>query len=79
MAEKRQGGVNGKVRDAIQQLVARILVGGDGTATVETKLDGLLGVQAIIVRWDGKGEGGRIQQSFHSSNGRRWRVTAASM
>lgn len=77
--QKRQGGVNGKVRDAIQQLVARVLVGGDGTATVETKLDGLLGVQAIIVRWDGKGEGGRIQQSFHSSNGRRWRVTAASM
>jgi hypothetical protein len=36
--------VNGKVREAIQQSVARILVGGDGTVTLETKPDGLLGV-----------------------------------
>ena len=79
MTEKLRSGVNGKVREAIQQSVARILVGGDGTVTLETKPDGLLGVKAIQVRLDGEKEGGLLQQSFHSASDRRWRVTMASM
>lgn len=50
MTEKLRSGVNGKMREAIQQSVARILVGVDGTVTLETKPDGLLGVKAIHVR-----------------------------
>jgi len=49
MTEKLRSGVNGKVREAIQQSVARILVGGDGTVTLESKPDGLLGVKAAGV------------------------------
>ncbi len=79
MIEKLRSGVNGKVREAIQQSVARILVGVDGTVTLETKPDGLLGMKAIQVRLDGEEEGGLIQQSFHSPSDRRWRVTIASM
>ena len=79
MTEKLRSGVNGKVREAIQQSVARILVGVDGTVTLETKPDGLLGVKAIHVRLDGEEERGLIQQSFHPSSDRRWRVTMASM
>ncbi len=79
MTEKLRSGVNGKVREAIQQSVARILVGGDGTVTLETKPDGLLGVKAIPVRLDAEKEGGLLQQSFHSSSDRQWRVTMASM
>ncbi len=79
MTERLRSGVNGKVREAIQQSVARILVGGDGTVTLETKPDGLLGVKAIPVRLDGEEEGGLMQQSLQSSSGRRWRVTTASM
>ena len=79
MTEKLRSWVNGKVREAIQQSVARILVGADGTLTLETKPDGLLGVKAIHVRLDGEEERGLIQQSFHSSSDRRWRVTMASM
>ncbi len=78
MTEKLCSGVNGKVREAIHQSVARILVGGDGTVTLETKPDGLLGVERIHVRLDGEEKGGLIQQSFHSSSHRRWRVTMAS-
>ena len=78
MTEKLRSGVNGKVREAIQQSVSRILVGGDGTVTLETKPDGLLGVEAIQVRLEGE-EGGLIQQPFHSASDRRWRVTMASM
>ncbi len=49
--------MTGRVREAIQQSVAWILVGVDGTVTVETKPDGLLGVKAIHVRLDGEEEG----------------------
>jgi chromosome segregation ATPase len=79
MIEKLRSGVNGKVREAIQQSVARILVGVDGTVTLETKPDGLLGVKAIHVRLDGEEEGRIVQQTLRSLSGRRWRVTSASM
>jgi len=79
MTEKLRSGVNGKVREAIQQSVARILVGVDGTVTLETKPDGLLGVERIHVRLDGEEEGRIIQQTLPSSSGRRWKVTTASM
>jgi hypothetical protein len=68
MTEKLRSRVTGKVREAIQQSVARILVGVDGTVTLETKPDGLLGVKAIHVRLDGEEEGGLIHQSFLSSS-----------
>jgi hypothetical protein len=79
ITDKLRSGVNGKVREAIQQSVARILVSVDGTVTPERKPDGLLGVKAIQARLDGE-EGGRIiQQPLPSSSDRRWRVTMASM
>ena len=46
MTEKLRSGVRGKVREAIQASIARILVGGDGSVTIEAKPDGLLGVEA---------------------------------
>ncbi|HYA45551.1 MAG TPA: hypothetical protein VED59_08085 [Acidimicrobiales bacterium] len=55
---------------AVAEEAARILVGVDGTVTLETKPDGLLGVKAIQVRLDGENEGGLIQQSFHSAGDR---------
>lgn len=79
MTEKLRSGVNGKVREAIQQSVARILVGVDGTVTLETRPDGLLGVKGIHVHLDAEEEKGTIQQSFHSSSDRRWRVIMTSM
>jgi hypothetical protein len=78
MTEKLRSGVDGKVREAIPQSVARILVGGDGTVRLETKLGGLLAVKAIPVRLNSEGEGGRIQQCVQSSSDRRWRVTMVS-
>jgi hypothetical protein len=78
MTEKLRSGVNGKVREAIQQSVVRILVSVDEAVTLETKPDGLLGVEGIHVRLDGGEEGGLIQQSFHSSSDRRWAASMAS-
>jgi hypothetical protein len=48
MTEKLRSGVNGKVREAIQQSVARILVGADGSVTIEAKPGGLLGVEGNL-------------------------------
>ena len=44
LTEKLRSGVHGKVREAIEQSVAQILVGGDGSLTIEAKPGGLLGV-----------------------------------
>ncbi len=79
ITEKLRSGVNGKVREAIQQSVERILVGADGAVTLETKPDGLLGMGAIHVRLDGEEEGGLLQQTHTLSSGRRWRVTTTPM
>jgi hypothetical protein len=70
MIEKLRSGVNGKVREAIQQSITRILVGVDGTVTLETKPDGLLGVKAIHVRLDGEEEGGLFHPSKFSAPSR---------
>ena len=48
MTEKLRSGVHGKVREAIQQSVARILVGDDGCLTVGAKPGGLLGMGGTL-------------------------------
>ena len=40
--------MNGKVREAIQQSIAKILVGVDGSLTIESKPGGLLGVEGNL-------------------------------
>jgi len=47
MTEKLRSSVNGKVREAIEQSLARILVGVDGRLTIEGKPDGLLGWKEV--------------------------------
>jgi len=51
MTEKLRSGMTGRVREAIQQSIARILVGVDGSLTIEAKPDGLLGVEETPVCW----------------------------
>ena len=47
LTEKLWSAVNGKVREAIQQSIARILVGVDGSLTIEAKPGGLLGLDEV--------------------------------
>jgi hypothetical protein len=51
ITEKLRSGVNGKVREAIQQSIARILVGTDGSLTIEARTGGLLGWKDTSVMW----------------------------
>lgn len=50
LTEKLRSGVSGKVREAIQQAIARILVGVDGSLTIEAKPGGLLGLEGSAVQ-----------------------------
>jgi hypothetical protein len=74
MTEKLRSGVNGKVREAIQQSVARILVGGDWSLTIEAKTGGLLGLDGNFGQPNGAA--GRTPTEVHTLTvGRRtWKV-----
>ena len=74
ITEKLRSGVNGKVREAIQQSIARILVGGDGSLTMEAKPGGLLGLE-----WN-PGQGGGQEDltlTTLSTAGRQWKLIAS--
>ncbi len=78
MTEKLRSGVNGKVREAIQQSIARILVGIDGSLTIEAKPNGLLGIDGAHAQL-GREEGAQvIQQTPARPEGRQWRLTGVS-
>jgi hypothetical protein len=79
MTEKPRSGVNGKVREAIQQSVARILVGAGGVVTLETKPDGLLGVEGAHAHsGDTQEESPMIRQAISSSSDRQFMVKTAA-
>jgi hypothetical protein len=52
MIEGLRSGVNGKVREALQRTVRRILVEVDGDLTIEAKPGGLLGLDGPLASLD---------------------------
>jgi len=80
ITDKLRSGVNDKVREAIQQSVARILVGGDGSLTIEAKPEGLLGVEGRHIHsGDTREESPMIRQAISFLSSRQFMVkTAAS-
>jgi len=74
MTEKLRSGVNGKVREAIQQSVARILVDVDGSLTIEAKSSGLLGLKDRVGHLPGKGPGRLIEFDGSSGSHRQWGI-----
>gem|GEM_PF-2089374 len=77
MTEKLRSGVNGKVREAIQQSVTRILVGVDGSLTIEAKPGGLLGVNGTIGQSESQEGWALIEPRTLSSGGRVWKLVTA--
>jgi hypothetical protein len=73
MTEKVRSGVKGKVREAIEQSVARILVGVDGSLTAETKPGGLLGLEHGVAHM-AYAEGANVLDGIVSHLNRGWRV-----
>ncbi len=63
MTEKLRGGVIGRVRGAIQQSVARVLVGVDETLTIEAKPGGLLGFERDMLHMHSQEKRSLIEQN----------------
>lgn len=75
LTAKLRSGAHGKVREAIQQSVARILVSNSGSLTIVLKLSGLLGVEAVYAQLAALGnDGPMIQQVIASPSDRQWNV-----
>jgi len=75
MTEKLRSGVNGKVREAIQQTVTRILVSVDGSLTMEANPRGLLGLEATsLPPVDRRDSTSVMADSVRSGNDRTWRL-----
>jgi hypothetical protein len=70
--------VIGKVREAIQQSVARILVGVDGSLTIEAKPSGLLGLEGNVAQWDGEEGRNLLEHNIVSPGGKQWKVITAA-
>ncbi len=54
MTETLHSEVNGRVREAIQQSIARILEDADGSVTIGTKSGGILGLEGwgeTLLNW----------------------------
>ncbi len=77
MTEKLRSGVNGKVREAIEQSIGRILVGVDGSLTIEAKPDGLLGVNGAVAQVGSWEDQALIEPSTLSTGGRVWKLITA--
>jgi hypothetical protein len=77
MTEKLRSGVNGKVREVIQQSIARILVDVDGSLSIEAKPDGLLGVKGNLAQMDYQEGRTLLEQGIVSPGGGQGRLTTA--
>jgi len=51
--EKLRSGENGRIREAIQQVIARMMAGVDGSRTIQAKLEELLGTGGTAT-WRGE-------------------------
>jgi hypothetical protein len=69
--------VTGKVREAIHQSSARILVGVDGSLTIEAKPGGLLGLNGTITQLEGREGLPLIEPTTLSGGGRVWKLITA--
>ncbi|MGD0265512.1 MAG: recombinase family protein [Candidatus Methylomirabilota bacterium] len=74
MTEKLRSGVNGQVREAMEQTITRILVGIDGTLTLEVKPDGLLGLEGRVAQAGCLETGPLVLRDTLSVTGRRKRL-----
>jgi len=65
------------VREAIQQSIARILVGVDGALNLEAEPKGLLGLVGTLAQLGCRGTGPLIVQ-WESPDYRRWKISVVS-
>ena len=57
LTDELRSGVRGKMRDAIERTVGKIVVDANGTMTIEARPDGLLGIEGRFVPLGCRGSG----------------------
>ncbi len=72
----RESGRRTAKQQAIRRAVAGIVVGGDGSMTIEARPGGLLGVNGTIAQVD-REEGALIDPRTLSAGGRVWNLITA--
>jgi multidrug efflux pump subunit AcrA (membrane-fusion protein) len=77
LTEKLRSGVSGKVREVIERAVSGILVGVDGSLTIEAKSGGLLGLNGIFVQVEAPDHPMPSAIARLSSAGRQWYLMGA--
>jgi hypothetical protein len=77
LTEKLRSGLNGQVREAIQQSIARILVGTDGSMTIEARTGGLLGLEGHLGQVGDREAPTLLAPTTLSTAGRQWMLIAA--
>ncbi len=77
MTERLCSGVNGKVREAIQPSIARILVDTDGALTIEARTGGLLGLEGDLSQVGDREDPTLLAPTTLSTAGRQWKLIAA--
>jgi hypothetical protein len=71
--------VNGKVREVIQGAVGRILVGIDGSLTIEVRPGGLLGLEGDLGQVGDREDQTLFAVAPLSSEGRQWKTSQQGM
>ena len=74
MVEKLRSGMTGRGREAMRASAEKILVGEDGSLTVEVKREGLLGTQTVVAASGDRWSGPMLERSIRSGTGRQWKV-----
>jgi site-specific DNA recombinase len=78
LTEELRSGVSGKVREVIQRAVRRILVGVDGSLTIEAKPGGLLGLDGDLGQTGGPAGRALVETRTLIVNGRKWNLVTGS-
>jgi hypothetical protein len=77
MTEKLRSGMTGRVREAIQQSIARIVVRVDGSLTIEAKPKGILGLEGSLSQLECQEGRTLIEPNRHSAVGIQWGLVTA--
>ena len=77
MTEKLRCGGNGQVREALQQTVTRILMGANGSLTIEARTGGLLGLEGDLGQVGDRENPTLLASTTLSTAGRQWKLIAA--
>jgi hypothetical protein len=74
LTDKLRSGSTGRVRETLRASVEKIMVGEDGSLTLQVRPEGLLGTGAGTADSNRRGTGTTLERTMQSGTGRQWKV-----